>query len=170
MSDSTSLLTQLTTSQAGKEATVNELMNAASPALAFGRRQSSSGLSWDYFGGKLNVNGTITSIANGTLTLTASTTCYIQVIAAGTVQFNTTGFTVGATPLYTVVTGASTVTSYTDQRALLWDHGAGAGGTTAARPTTPLLYQMYFDTTLGVPIWCSVTSPVTWVNSAGVTV
>lgn len=116
MSDSTSLLTQLTTSQAGKEATVNELMNAASPATVFGRRQSSSGLAWDYFGGRFNANGTLTAIGNGTLTLTASTTCYIEVNPAGTVSFNTTGFTAGSIPLYSVVTGASTVTSYLDFR------------------------------------------------------
>lgn len=116
MSDSTSLLTQLTTSQAGKEATVNELMNAASPATVFGRRQSSSGLAWDYFGGRFNANGTLIAVANGTLTLTASTTCYIEVNPAGTVSFNTTGFTAGSIALYSVVTGASTVTSYLDYR------------------------------------------------------
>lgn len=116
MSDSTSLLTQLTTSQAGKEATVNELMNAASPALVFGRRQSSSGLSWDYFGGRYNANGVLIAIANGTLLLTASTTCYIEVNPAGTVSFNTAGFTPGNIALYSVVTGASTIDSYQDFR------------------------------------------------------
>ncbi|MFA5170432.1 MAG: hypothetical protein WC426_02620 [Sulfuriferula sp.] len=168
MSDSTSLLTQLTTSQAGKEATVNELMNAASPATVFGRRQSSSGLAWDYFGGRFNANGTLTAIANGTLTLTASTTCYIEVNPAGTVSFNTTGFTAGNIPLYSVVTGASTVTSYADYRNFAFSFNSG--GSTASRPAKPLLYQMFFDTTLGIPVWCQSLSPNIWVNSAGVTV
>lgn len=41
------------------------------------------------------------------------------------------------------------------------------GGITASRPTTPSLYQMYFDTTLNVPIWWNGTN---WVNHAGTTV
>ena len=43
-----------------------------------------------------------------------------------------------------------------------------AGGSTASRPTTPALYQVYFDTTLGLALTCSNISPVTWVNAAGV--
>lgn len=125
MSDSTSLLTQLTTAQAGKEATVNELMNAVSPASLFGRRQSSSGLSWDYFGGRLTVSGTSTAIANGTLTLSASTTNYIECDpSTGVVSKNTTAFTAGRIPLYSVVTDASTVTSYIDRRSYAFSsHG-----------------------------------------------
>lgn len=116
MSDSTSLLTQLTTSQAGKEATVNELMNAVSHAATFGRRQSSSGLSWDYFGGRFPVDGVSTAIANGTVTLTASTTNYVEATRAGVVSKNTTAFTPGRIALYKVVTGTSTVSSYEDHR------------------------------------------------------
>lgn len=45
------------------------------------------------------------------------------------------------------------------------------GGTTAQRPTAPVLYQQYFDTTLGLPIWCDqVTPSVTWVDATGATV
>lgn len=43
------------------------------------------------------------------------------------------------------------------------------GGTTSARPASPILYQQYFDTTLGLPIWCSQATPsIIWVNAAGV--
>ena len=64
MSDSTSLFTQLTTAQAGKEATVNELFNAVSPVQFCGRRQSSSGLSWDYYGlSRWYINATATAKA-----------------------------------------------------------------------------------------------------------
>jgi hypothetical protein len=46
-----------------------------------------------------------------------------------------------------------------------------SAGTTAQRPSTALqLGQMYFDTTLGQPIWCSSISPIHWVNAAGVQV
>lgn len=116
MSDSTSNLTQLTAGQAGKEATVNELNNALSPAALFGRRQSSSGLSWDYFGGRFLVDGVSTTVANGTVALTASATNYVEATRAGVVSKNTTGFTAGSIALYKVVAGASTVSSYEDHR------------------------------------------------------
>lgn len=48
--------------------------------------------------------------------------------------------------------------------------GLTAGGSTAARPAAPSLYQTYVDTTLGQPVWCIQTSPVIWVNAAGVQV
>lgn len=48
--------------------------------------------------------------------------------------------------------------------------GLASGGTTAGRPGAPVLFQPYFDTTLGEPIWCTSTSPVIWVNAAGVAV
>lgn len=39
------------------------------------------------------------------------------------------------------------------------------GGTTGQRPVTPVTYQAYFDTTLGIPVWYTGTQ---WVNAAGV--
>ena len=38
------------------------------------------------------------------------------------------------------------------------------GGDTASRPTEPVLYQSYFDATLGKPIWWNGTG---WVDAAG---
>lgn len=116
MSDSTSLFTQLTAGQASKEATVNELMNAVSPGAFGARKQSSGGLSWDYYGGRILVDGTSTAIANGTVALTASTTNYVEATRAGVVSKNTTAFTPGSIALYKVVTGPATVTSYEDHR------------------------------------------------------
>lgn len=116
MSDSTSLLTQLTAGQASKEATVNEMLNALSQTAFGGRRQSSSGLAWDYFGGRILVDGVSTAIANGSVTLTASTTNYVESTRAGVVSNNVTAFTAGSVALYKVVTDASTVTSYEDHR------------------------------------------------------
>ena len=43
-----------------------------------------------------------------------------------------------------------------------------AGGPTSARPSVPSIYQVYVDTTLGFPVFCTVVSPATWVNAAGV--
>jgi hypothetical protein len=43
------------------------------------------------------------------------------------------------------------------------------GGST--RPTSPTLYQSFFDTNLQQPIWCAATSPsIIWKNAAGVAV
>jgi hypothetical protein len=119
MADSTTNLDSILSTQAAKEAVANALIDAASPATMFGRRAStSSGLTWGYYGGKLNISGTITNFANGTLSLTASTTCYIEVdTSTGTVSFNTSAFSGGTkVPLYKVVTGSTTVTSWTDER------------------------------------------------------
>ena len=40
-------------------------------------------------------------------------------------------------------------------------------GPTVSRPVAPLIGQMYFDLTLGYPIWCQNNAPVTWVNAVG---
>ena len=118
MSNSTVTFDPIVQSQASKEITANGFFDAASPATLYGRRQSTtSGLTWGYYGGNVLVNGVLTQIANATLTLTTSTTNYVEAEpTTGDVSFNTTGFTVGRTPLYTVVTGTATVTSYTDHR------------------------------------------------------
>jgi len=120
MSGSTSLLDLIAQSQSSKEVTANDALNAASPAMLFARRGAlCSGLSWFYYGGTMLVDGVLTAIANNAaaLALTASATNYIEATRAGVVSKNTTAFTPGSIPLYTAVTGASTVTSYTDQRA-----------------------------------------------------
>lgn len=44
---------------------------------------------------------------------------------------------------------------------------APAGGTTGARPGAPVLYQVYFDTTLGKPIWWAGAA---WKDATGATV
>jgi len=123
MSSSTSNLDLLTQSQSGHYITANGLFDAASPAMLFGRRQAlCSGLNWFYYGGVLLADGITTTVANNAaaLVLTASATNYIEATTAGVVSANTVGFTAGRIPLYTVVTGASSVTSYTDQRPLTY--------------------------------------------------
>lgn len=124
MSNSTPTFDPILTAQASKEVTANAYFDAASPATLYGRRQSTcSGLTWGYYGGNVLVNGALTQIANGTLTLTASATNYVEAEpTTGAVSSNTTGFTAGRTPLYTVVTGTATVTSYTDHRLATPDH------------------------------------------------
>ena len=124
MSNSTPTFDALAQAQSGKEITANAFFDAASPATLYGRRQSSSsGLTWGFYGGNVLVNGVLTQVANGTLTMAASTTNYVEANpATGAVSSNTTGFTAGRTPLYSVVTGTATVTGYTDQRLATPDH------------------------------------------------
>jgi hypothetical protein len=118
MSSSTTLVDTVASSQAQKEVTLNAALDALSQSMIFGRRASTtSGLTWGYYGGRYTkADGTNIAVANGTLTLTASLTNYVEVSSLGVVSVNTSAFTAGKTPLYTVVAGASTVTSYTDNR------------------------------------------------------
>lgn len=120
MADSTTNLDPVAAVSYSKEVLFNALMDAASPATTYGRRLSTTtGLIWGYYGGKVALAGVVTTIANGTLTLTASTTNYVQAHPdTGAVSVNTSGFTAGYLPLYTIVTDASSVTSYTDQRTM----------------------------------------------------
>lgn len=118
MADSTTHIDTISSSQQAKEVTANGFMNPASPAATYGRRWSTSaGLTWGYYGGR--VNGT--PVANGTLTLTASTTNYIVAnrstlavsTSTGTTNWNDTAT---YSRLYKVVTDSTTVTSYEDHR------------------------------------------------------
>lgn len=120
MADSTTHLDTVVAVSFSKELQVNALVDAASPSMTYGRRAStSSGLIFGYYGGKVLLAGVVTSISNGTVTLTASTTSYMEAHPdTGAVSKNTTGFTAGYLPLYTIVTGTASVTSYTDQRTL----------------------------------------------------
>ena len=119
MADSTTKLQQLSSSQAGKETTVNELMGALSIASPLSRRQSSSGLGWDYYGiDRWHINATATTKANTTLTLTASSTRYVAADRALAVTDNATAWPADNLALYKVVTGTATVTSYEDFRDL----------------------------------------------------
>ncbi|PFH29154.1 hypothetical protein [Burkholderia sp. JKS000303] len=122
MAGSSSILDLVTTTSATKEAVLNALFDAASPAMLWGRQASAcSGLTWGYFGGSYWPIGASspTAIANGTVTLTANATNYIFADpGTGAVGINTTGFPTGKVPLYSVVvpSGATTFSSYLDYR------------------------------------------------------
>lgn len=140
MADSTTHLDTIAVGQSSKEVTANALFDAASPGTLYGRRSSTTtALTWGYYGGKFNNSaGTVVSVANGTLSLTPSATNYIQVDPAsvtGVPTVNTSGFTLGFIQLYTVVTGASSVTSYTDHRAFMLASQTTAASSTAQANT-----------------------------------
>jgi len=112
-------LDQLATNQFQPAVLTNTLLASVSPAGLFGTRPSpfTTGLTFAYYGGIWPVNGTLTAISNGTVTLTGSSTNYVEVNAAGTVSKNTTAFTAGSTPLYAITTTASAISSTIDYRA-----------------------------------------------------
>jgi hypothetical protein len=111
-------LDTITTAQSQKEVTANNMAEAESPAALFGCRSSTtSGLTFGYYGGVMFVDGAVTAVASGTVLLTASNTNYVEATRAGVVSKNTTGFTAGSIPLYTIVTGTSTVSTVTPARA-----------------------------------------------------
>ena len=127
MANSTTNLDTISSSQAQKEVTANAVFDAASPATLFGRRATTTAaLTWGVYGGTIVVDGVLTQISNTTVALTASQTNYVEATRAGAISANTTGYTAGRVPLYTVVTGSATITSYTDHRA--WVLPAGVTG------------------------------------------
>ena len=117
MSSSTPHLTQISPAQIDKEAAINALFDACSPAAIFGRRPA-DGLTWAYYGGTLYINGAPTAIANGQLTLTDASTCYVEAARDGVVTHNTAGWTAGRLPLYTVTTAGGQVRAWSDVRVL----------------------------------------------------
>ena len=123
MANSTTNVDTISQSQASKEVTANAFFDAASVATTYGRRASTcSGLTWGYYGGNVvKSDKTLVQIANGTLTLTASTTNYVVAAkSSGAVSFSTATTNwndrAGYWRLYSIVTGTATVTSYTDAR------------------------------------------------------
>jgi hypothetical protein len=92
-------------------------IGAISSATVFGPRDAgTSGLVYGYFGGQLSVDGVNTSISDGSVTLTASQTNYVERDQSGTVSFNTTGFSADKFPIAEVVTNSTDITSITDRR------------------------------------------------------
>jgi hypothetical protein len=77
---------------------------------------ASSGLSLRVRGGYILTQTGPRSVANATLTLTASATNFVEMSDAGVISANTTGFTDGYTPLYVVTTGTALVTGIQDYR------------------------------------------------------
>lgn len=123
MADLDTTIPQLSFGQSDKETTVNELFDAASPAMFLGRNGITSyGLKFGLLGGR--VGGV--SIANTVHDLPDNATRYIS-FAPGprTFSIEAAGFEPGEVPLYKVTTAGGLVTDYEDHRPVL---GGGAAG------------------------------------------
>lgn len=132
MADKSSHITHLTQTQGKKELTANNVNDAESTAATLGVIvEQQVGFSFAVYGGKLNIAGTPTAIANQVLDLSAhpSTTVYIYLTSLGVVTITTSipaswpgPLASSAVGLYTVTTGADGVTDWVDWRT------AGLGG------------------------------------------
>lgn len=107
---------------ASPEVPMNENAEALDAAATFGIvRRLTTGLTLTLYGGARGGGGAggIGTISQVSVALTANTTNYVESTLSGTVTKNTTGFTAGQIPLYTVVTGTSSITTITDQRVMI---------------------------------------------------
>lgn len=112
--------------------------NAGTLTRAFGYKDSTTvGLTFGYYGGLVFSAGALTTIADGTVALTASQTNFVERTVAGVVSANTAAFTAGRIPLYTVVTSATAITAITEKRSSLMQDKDG--GLTVTSVVTPLV-------------------------------
>lgn len=119
MADSSNNLPQVVAGS-GAAQRVNDLFSASSPSMLYALNPvTTTGLTFGFLGGRYRS----TAIANGTVSLTGSTTNYIVAArSSGAVSVSTATTNWNDTQnferLYLVVTGTSSITSYEDHRAL----------------------------------------------------
>lgn len=109
----------LATNQAQKETIINENFTALNQPSTFGWRvQSTTGLQYAYWGGNYqNSSGALITLADGTVTVTASTTNYVYFDPATNTILNSTSVpAIGKVRLAKVITDATKITSVTDER------------------------------------------------------
>lgn len=143
MADSTTNLDTIIQGSGSQDLQANSLFNAASPAMLYANRPATTtGLVWGYFGGNVTkADGTQTTMANSTVSLTAASTNYLTAKkedGAVYCQTATTNWndTANYWRLYSVVAGASTITSYTDEREIGRMTGLGTGPVAPVTKTT----------------------------------
>lgn len=108
---------QLSASQASPEVIVNENFEALSAGAIFAKNHdTSTGLTWGYYGGLYNGN----TVANGTVSLTNSADNYVVVLRSTGVVSASTSSTNSTNPAYAklfkVTCAGSVVTTVVDQR------------------------------------------------------
>lgn len=86
-----------------------------------------SGLDFAYGVGIVRDDNAVARVNAGTVTLTDDATNYIEATTAGIVSGNTTGFTAGSIPLYTVTAASGAITAVQDDRCF-FSAGGGSGG------------------------------------------
>lgn len=90
------------------------------------RSAAHSGLNFGYYGGLVHNDNVVTATVDGTVLLTNAVLNYIEVnISTGAVTANTSGFTTGRIPLFTVTPSGGSIAAVVDKRT--WARGGGAG-------------------------------------------
>ena len=120
MSDSTTPFGTIAVGQGDQVTKANALFDASAPVAIYAKKYASTtGLTLGYHGGKISVNGVVTVIADGTLSLTASSTNYVEANpSTGAVSKNTSAYTPGYWRVGRAVTGAASITTWYDDRFL----------------------------------------------------
>lgn len=118
MSDSSTPFGTVAIGQGDQVTKVNALLDAASPVAIYAKKYATtSGLVLGFHGGKITVNGVVTTIADGTIALAASSTNYVEANpATGAVTKNTTAYTPGYWRIGRAVTGTESITTWYDDR------------------------------------------------------
>src|SRR5574343_1622798 len=117
MADTSTPFGSITTGQGSQEAKANGLFDAVSPASIYGlKAAATSGLALVLHGGKVPIHGVVTTIADYTGSLAASTTSYLEAHPdTGAVSKNTVGYTPGYIRIGRAVARTATFT-WTDDR------------------------------------------------------
>lgn len=120
MSDSTTPFGTIAIGQGDQATKANALFDASSPVAIYAKKYATtSGLTLGYHGGKISVNGVVTTISDGTIVLGASTTNYVEVNpTTGAISKNTTAYTPGYWRIGRAVTGTASITTWYDDRFL----------------------------------------------------
>jgi hypothetical protein len=120
MSDSATPFGTISVSQTNQTTKANALFDACAPVAIYGKDYSNtSGLTLGYHGGKITINGVVTTVASGTLSLTASATNYVEVNpVTGVVSKNTSAYTPGYWRIGRAATGSASITIWYDDRYL----------------------------------------------------
>ena len=135
---------QIAPSQKNAEVPINENFETLEHQACYGKRHAAtSGLTWGYYGGRWGGF----SVADGTLTLTASSANYVVVaIATGVISVSTSATNwdddANYVRVYKITTGASTVSATEDHRAGPGGvHGGGgaSGGSVDVSSATGIL-------------------------------
>lgn len=163
---------QISFSQAQKEVTHNQAINAEAPAAVYGIK-TLIGLSLVLYGGTIDVAGTPTVIADQTVSLTNGATNYVKASSAGVVSVVTSApsgwpgpLASGVTALYTIVTsGGVYVPASSFQWRIAIGSGSGSSAMTVLSPAyaTPLTIDL---TGITVPLVVvnvgTLTGPITF--------
>lgn len=117
--DAVATFDDIAENQGGKASKVNQLVAAASPAMPFSMRYSTTiALTLGYNGGHVYVDGVRTDFSAGTLALSNNTVNYIQASRALAITKTTGSFDADKLPVYKITTSGGAITVIEDFRDL----------------------------------------------------